>query len=165
MNLPRNHDFAKVTKISISAVKWGARFANQITTCASESPPDKLYKAITLALWAETPVQYILTSGFLYYINKTLGTSSTPEVLLFIPNNFFYSAIEILKATTAAAAPGDLECYFGWQILSVLLVIKFMGIFPETIGHFQLMFIRVMPDLQHVWIGSIFIHVNGPTLT
>lgn len=63
-----------------------------------------------------------VTSGFIYDINKTLGT---PEILLFIPNNFSFSAIEILTVTTAVDVPSDLGCYFGWQILSVLLMTKF----------------------------------------
>lgn len=123
MNLPWNHDFAKVTRIRISAVKWGAHFANQITSCASESPPGKLYKAITLALQAETPVHCAVTSGFIYYRNKTVGT---PKMLLFLPNNLSFSAIEILAITTAVDVPSDLGCYFGWQILSVLLMTNLM---------------------------------------
>lgn len=58
-------------------------------------------------------MQCILTSVFIYYINKTLGTSPTPEILLFIPNNFSFSAIDIVTATAAVDAPRDLECYFG----------------------------------------------------
>lgn len=51
-----------------------------------------------------------VTSGFIYDINKTLGT---PEILLFIPINFSFSAIEILTVTTAVDVPSDLGCYFG----------------------------------------------------
>lgn len=51
-----------------------------------------------------------VTSGFIYYINKTGGT---PKMLLFIPNNFSFSAIEILTNTIAVDVPSDLGCYFG----------------------------------------------------
>lgn len=58
-------------------------------------------------------MQCTLTSVFIYYINKTLGTSPTSEILLFIPNNFSFSAIAILTATTSPDAPNYLESCFG----------------------------------------------------
>lgn len=51
-----------------------------------------------------------VTSGFIYYINKTMGA---PEILLFIPNNFSLSAIETLTVTTAVDVLSALGCYFG----------------------------------------------------
>lgn len=51
-----------------------------------------------------------VTSGFIYYINKTVGT---PKILLFIPNNFSFSAIEIPTVITAVDVPSDLGCCFG----------------------------------------------------
>lgn len=57
-----------------------------------------------------------VTSGFIYYINKTVGT---PKILLFIPNNFSFSAIEIPTVITAVDVPviwdailGDKFCQY-----------------------------------------------------